>query len=115
MKPLKKIIPLLALFTCGCTSALEQLKTDPAIVGTTGFWFQAGLDSSVTSSGIPLPSIKFGHGTIWRIGTSDRVTIQVGETTNGGSTGGTTSGQASLKITTEGTGSAIEAASKQKQ
>ena len=114
MKRLAMTIMLQALVLSGCTRLIHELKTDPAIVGITGFWFQVGLDATPTTGGIPLPSLKFGHGTIWRVGTSNKVTIIVGETAASPSSSGVAgaampSGQASLVITTEDTDKALTA------
>jgi hypothetical protein len=95
------------LLLSGCVDTIHELKSDPAIVGITGFWFQAGVDASASTGGVPLPNIKFGHGTIWRVGTSDKVTIEVGDTVNN-PTNNTTNGQSSLKITTEGTSKTLK-------
>lgn len=99
------------LFLTGCAETIHELKSDPAIVGMTGFWFQLGVDASPTTGGVPLPNLKFGHGTIWRVGTSDKVTIKVGETASSPIENGSsekTKGEASLEITTENTSRALE-------
>jgi len=99
----------------GCTNLIHELKTDPAIVGITGFWVQLGVEASPSSGGIPFPTLKFGHGTIWRVGISDEVEIRTGEVFGSGAaegtekaTPGTQKGQASLTIKTKNTSKALE-------
>lgn len=110
---------ILISFLCllsGCTQMVHELKTDPAVVGITGWWFSLGLEASPSSGGIPFPMVKFGRGTVWRVGVADSVTVTTGEqvtvSPGGGAaaaTGqGTTGGEASLSITTKGTANALE-------
>ncbi len=42
-------------FLSGCTQMVHELKTDPAVVGITGWWFSLGLEASPSSGGIPFP------------------------------------------------------------
>ena len=105
---------LSVVFICfsGCVNMIHELKSDPAIVGITGFWVQVGVEASPSSGGVPFPTLKFGHGTIWRVGITDEATISVGETfgpeapENATKSSGT-KGQASLRITTKGTAKAL--------
>lgn len=103
------------LLVSGCVQMVHELKSDPAIVGITGFWVSLGVEASPSSGGIPFPSLKFGHGTIWRVGVTDEVTVQVGEGFNSDEKGGDVKspnvnlgGQASLFIKTKGTSKALE-------
>lgn len=103
-------------FLTACAPMVHELKTDPTVVGITGWWFSFGLEASPSSGGIPFPMIKFGRGTVWRVGVADSVTVTTGEqitvSPGGGAaaaTGqGTTGGEASLSITTKGTANALE-------
>ncbi len=61
--------------------------------------------------------IKFGRGTVWRVGVADSVTVTTGEHVTVSPAGGaaaaaagqgTTGGEASLSITTSGTTNALE-------
>ena len=102
----------LLLFS-GCAPMVHELKTDPAVVGVTGWWFSLGLEASPSSGGIPFPMIKFGRGTMWRVGISDEVVVRTGEglTVNPGSPaspGQEIGGEASLLIRTKGTSKALE-------
>ncbi len=111
MKPLILIIIASVIFLTGCTAMVHELKTDPAIAGITGWWFSMGLEASPSSGGIPFPVIKFGRGTMWRVGVSDEVTVRTGEglTVNPGSPGQEkVGGEASLIIRTKGTSQALE-------
>ena len=98
------------LFLSGCAQMVHELKTDPAIAGITGFWVHLGMEASPSTGGIPFPTLKFGHGTIWRVGVSDEVTIKAGEVfgsdTKEKAPG--QSGQASLLIQTKNTSKALE-------
>ena len=62
----------------GCASSIKELAGDSAIVGTTGFWLSLGLNPAPEVGGIPLPSLKLGFGTVWRVGGGRDVTITVG-------------------------------------
>ena len=98
------------LFLSGCAQMVHELKTDPAIAGITGFWVHLGMEASPSTGGIPFPTLKFGHGTIWRVGVSDEVTIKAGEVfgsdTKEKAPG--QNGQASLLIQTKNTSKALE-------
>jgi len=108
MKRLIFITSLLML--SGCAGLIHELKTDPAVVGITGFWVHLGFEASPASGGIPFPTLKFGHGTIWRVGVSDEVTIHAGEGfgSNAKEKVPGQSGQASLLIQTKNTSKALE-------
>ena len=108
---MKRFILVVSLFfVSGCAQAIHELKTDPAITGITGFWVHLGIEASPSTGGIPFPTLKFGHGTIWRVGVSDEVTIKAGEgfgsDTKEKAPG--QSGQASLLIQTKNTSKALE-------
>ena len=104
-------ILLLALLALGgCAGIFKELKDDPAIITTTGFWLSLGLNPAPEVGGIPLPSLKLGYGTIARIGGDRDVTVTVGATgeVKAGQTGLSTaasqaiptlSGMSSLHIT----------------
>ena len=102
------------LFLSGCAPMVHELKTDPAVVGVTGWWFSLGLEASPSSGGIPFPMIKFGRGTMWRVGVSDEVTVRTGEgltvnPANPASPGQEKiGGEASLLIRTKNTSKALE-------
>ncbi len=99
------------LFLMGCVPMVHELKTDPAVVGVTGWWFSLGLEASPSSGGIPFPMIKFGRGTMWRVGVSDEVVVRTGEglTVNPASPGQEKiGGEASLLIRTKNTSKALE-------
>ncbi|MBI4490591.1 MAG: hypothetical protein HY694_16020 [Deltaproteobacteria bacterium] len=111
----KILVAACLLFLSGCTQMVHELKTDPAIVGMTGWWFSFGLEASPASGGIPFPVVKFGRGTLWRVGIADSVTVKTGEeisvSTGGAATApgqAATGGEASLSIATKGTASALE-------
>ncbi len=97
-------------FLSGCAQMVHELKTDPAIAGITGFWVHLGVEASPSTGGIPFPTLKFGHGTIWRVGVTDQVTIRAGEGFGSETKEKTPgqSGQASLYIHTEDTSKALE-------
>lgn len=110
---------ILISFLCllsGCTQMVHELKTDPAVVGITGWWFSLGLEASPSSGGIPFPMVKFGRGTVWRVGVADSVTVTTGEQITVSPAGGvapaagqvSTGGEASLSIKTSGTANALE-------
>lgn len=69
----------LVFLLSGCAGLVHELKTDPAVVGVTGWWFELGVEASPSSGGIPFPVIKTGYGTIWRVGITDEAEIQVGQ------------------------------------
>ena len=101
------------LLLSGCAPMVHELKTDPAVVGVTGWWFSLGLEASPSSGGIPFPMIKFGRGTMWRVGVSDEVVVRTGEgltvnPANPASPGQEIGGEASLQIRTKGTSKALE-------
>ena len=97
-------------FLSGCAQMIHELKTDPAIVGITGFWVHLGVEASPSTGGIPFPTLKFGHGTIWRVGVSDEVTIKAGEGfgSDAKEKAPGQAGQASLVIQTKNTSKALE-------
>ena len=106
---MKKYLLIVSILLSGCSGAglLNELKTDPAIVGSTGLWISLGFEPSVAMAGIPTPSIKFGYGTLWRVGPQNEVEILVGGNAGSGTpaTGsGQTdvSGNASLSIRAKG-------------
>jgi len=109
---MKRFILVVSLFfVSGCAQAIHELKTDPAITGITGFWVHLGMEASPSTGGIPFPTLKFGHGTIWRVGVSDDVTVQVGEGFSGDEKGTAPvklGGQSSLYIHTKDTSKALE-------
>jgi hypothetical protein len=108
---MKRLIVIGSLFLLsGCVGLVHELKTDPAIVGITGFWVHLGVEASPSTGGIPFPTLKFGHGTIWRVGVSDEVTIKAGEGFGSDTKEKTPgqSGQASLLIETKNTSKALE-------
>ncbi|MFQ5902640.1 MAG: hypothetical protein ACE5JO_03025 [Candidatus Binatia bacterium] len=110
---MKRFILMVSLFfLSGCVPMIHELKTDPAVVGTTGWWFSFGLEASPSSGGIPFPKVKFGRGTLWRVGVADEVTIKTGEQVSvkpaSAAGQGNTGGEASLVITTKGTSKALE-------
>jgi len=98
------------LFLSGCAQMVHELKTDPAIAGITGFWVHLGVEASPSTGGIPFPTLKFGHGTIWRVGVTDEATIKAGEGFGSDTKEKTPgqNGQASLLIQTKNTSKALE-------
>ena len=72
------VILLMLWLLSSCAASLKELRQDPAIIGTTGFWLALGLNPAPEAGGIPLPSLKLGFGTIWRIGGDRDVTVTVG-------------------------------------
>ena len=109
---MKRIVLIGGLFLLsGCAQMIHELKTDPAIAGITGFWVHLGLEASPSTGGIPFPTLKFGHGTIWRVGVTDDATVQVGEGFSGDEKGTAPvklGGQSSLLIKTKDTSKALE-------
>lgn len=103
-------IAILYLVLSGCAPALEQLKTDPAIVGITGWWMSIGIEPV---GGIPMPVVRMARGTLWRVGVSEAVEIRTGEqvvvdATKAEGQNSRTMGGASLIIRTENTSKALE-------
>lgn len=101
------LVVLLLLSGCSSAGLLHEIKTDPAIVGSTGLWISMGFEPSVATAGIPTPSIKFGYGTLWRVGPQNEVEIIVGGNADSGTaapgSGQTNvSGNASLSIRAKG-------------
>ena len=96
----------LAMMLGGCAgfaSLLDSGRENSSIIGTTGLWISIGLNPEEAIGGIPLPSVKFGYGTVWRVGKHDDVTVLVngsagadGQDTKGNSP--TATGNASLHI-----------------
>lgn len=84
---MKAIALIVLLLLSGCSSAglLHELKTDPSIVGSTGLWISLGFEPSVATAGIPTPSLKFGYGTLWRVGPQNEVEILIGGGAGSGS------------------------------
>ena len=111
---MKRVVIIIGLFLLsGCTGLVHELKTDPAIVGITGWWFSVGVEASPSSGGIPFPVIKTGYGTIWRVGITDEAEIQVGQGVQDGGVGQKATPskldtQASLSIKTKNTSKALE-------
>ncbi len=108
---MKRVILISSLLLLSsCAQMVHELKTDPAIAGITGFWVHLGMEASPSTGGIPFPTLKFGHGTIWRVGVSDGVTIKAGEGFGSDAKEKTPgqSGQASLFIQTKDTSKALE-------
>jgi len=102
MKRLLRLVPILLLLS-GCASTIEALGKDSAIVGTTGTWIVIGMQPSTI--GVPFPSVKFGYGTIWRIGPHENVEIMIGGTAGlptDQTASRTVSGNASLYIKVTG-------------
>ncbi len=60
----------------GCAGMVKELSQDSAVVGVTGFWASIGGGVSPASP-MPIPSVSFGYGTIWRIGKHDNVAVRV--------------------------------------
>lgn len=54
---------------------ISELKEDAAIVGSTGLYTSIGFDPSPATGMLPLPHIKFGHGTAFRVGIHDCVYV----------------------------------------
>lgn len=81
----RPVVPLLifglSAFIAGCGGLIKELRCDPTVVGTTGFWAELGLSPNPGAAFLPLPSIRIGHGTIWRIGAHDNVTVSTGTET----------------------------------
>ena len=65
----------ISIALAGCADLVKELKEDPAILGTTGFYVSIGFDPSPQNSFFPLPHVKLGHGAAWRVGTHDCVYI----------------------------------------
>lgn len=111
---MKRVVIIICLsLLSGCAGLLHELKTDPAIVGITGFWVHLGVEASPSTGGIPFPTLKFGHGTIWRVGITDEAEIQVGQGVQDGGVGQKATPskldtQASLSIKTKNTSKALE-------
>ncbi len=59
------------LTSCSFSSIVRELKEDPAVVATTGFYTSIGFDPSPSTGMVPLPNIKLGHGTAVRVGIHD--------------------------------------------
>lgn len=71
-------INILGLNGCaGLASVFEAGKENSSIIGSTGLWISIGLNPEDALGGVPLPSLKFGYGTVWRVGKHDDVTILV--------------------------------------
>jgi hypothetical protein len=66
----------------GCAGIFKELRQDPAIVVSTGFYLSFGLNPAPEVGGFPLPNIKIGYGTISRIGGNRDVTVTVGTATD---------------------------------
>ncbi len=100
----------------GLTNLFGEVKTDPAIFGMTGWWLKIGIDTMATPFGapLPIPSIVFGRGTIFRVGVTESATIKTGDAIKIGAIGGATGGvpdiasEGSLSIETKETSKALE-------
>lgn len=65
------LLPVLLLpaLLGGCAETLRELRKDPAIVGANGFYVTIGIEPmDMLGVPIPLPTIKLGYGSVWRIG-----------------------------------------------
>lgn len=100
----------------GLTSLFGEVKTDPAIIGMTGWWLKIGIDTMATPLGapLPIPSIVFGRGTIFRVGVTESATIKTGDAIKVRDIGGQSEGtlgvasEGSLSIETKDTSKALE-------
>ena len=112
------LVATLALPGCSTMQALfGDIKTDPAIIGMTGWWLQIGMNVIPLpgATAIPLPSITIGRGTVFRVGVTDEATIKTGEAIklSGGSAGGSVLpdviSDGALSIETKNSSKAIQA------
>lgn len=91
MNQLIILICLAALLnSCVSPAVIEALANNSSIIGVTGFFIEMSITPEIENGTyFPVPKLKGGYGTFWRVGKHDKVTINIGSSsgieTKGGS------------------------------